>query len=165
MKNGRQVVVDRLTLQSKIRTIFRSVRLNLPNSSVKQDLDALRSHNGNLQRLFSNCPSHPAEKKTAVTAINPETFTQISEHANDLHEAICKGYSCECPKPHKANLGTRQVLPKYMDLKRPFDILFTLEEEEYDTQKRISDLDLTCSTSPSDRTMTTEVYGSEFSTR
>lgn len=96
-----------------------------------------------------------------------ETFKEITAHANDLHEAICKGYNCDCLKPHTANLGTRPVLPKYMDLSRPFDVLFTVDEEGLSDEKGISDLELNIPTSPSDKTSTTEIdpYGFEFSLR
>lgn len=155
------------TSQSRrFRTSIRNVRLSLPHSAVKKDLEELRLHNEHLRRLFTQCTSLPIERKATIepATIPSETFKEIAAHANDLHEAICKGYNCECSKPHTANLGTRQVLPKYLDLTRPFDVLFTVDEEEDSLGKRISELQLNCPTSPSERTVTTEVYGSEFST-
>jgi hypothetical protein len=54
-----------------------------------------------------------------------------------------------------------------MDLSRPFDVLFTVDEEGHSDERGISDLELNIPMSPSDKTITTEVdpYGSEFSTR
>ncbi|KAI4210335.1 MAG: hypothetical protein LQ351_006784 [Letrouitia transgressa] len=134
-------------LLRKFRAKFREVRCNLPQSSLKERLDKLTSHNIQLQRLLTDrsLPSdstHPKQSKPSRRYLR-----QDLSHAVDLYNAICDGYRCECNAPHLTNFS----LPKISDTSRTnsglitgwhFELLFTIEDPAIDDTLTASSTEL-----------------------
>lgn len=120
----------------KFRHTFRNMKHQLPHSNLKQNLEALHSYNGQLRRLLSSstgsgsAPQGNLPSKSSTSS--PEFLRRISNHANDLHDAICNGYRCECPLTHQASLGLqsrlRQAPAIALNDTEPFELLFPLDE-------------------------------------
>jgi hypothetical protein len=109
---------------------------NLPTSTFRIELESLKQHNGRLQRLITNCTAsgYPAQGKQPISPprLSPDILRENTAHAEDLYHAICNSYNCQCPSPHEANLGLRQVSPKLLDDGEPFELIFQVEEENED---------------------------------
>ena len=75
-----------------------------------------------------NSASLPQGRETEQRTNIPENralrLRSITTQANDLHDAICEGYNCQCRNPHEANLRP----PDDCDLSQPFDLLFPVDE-------------------------------------
>jgi hypothetical protein len=75
-----------------------------------------------------NSASLPQGRETEQRTNIPENralrLRSITTQANDLHDAICEGYNCQCRNPHEANLRP----PDDFDLSQPFDLLFPVDE-------------------------------------
>jgi hypothetical protein len=78
----------------------------------------------------------------------PDVLRRMSMHANDIHDALCDSYRCECLDPHKANLGARYISPDNLDLSQPLELLFTVSEE---AAKEIAEIGPPSPASPGER--------------
>src|SRR5271167_4312816 len=85
---------------------------NLPSSGFRQDLESLKGHNMQLTRLVTNCSDSgylaQGKQPTPLPSIPAHILQQNSKYANDIYDAICDSYRCQCLFPHEANLGLRQ---------------------------------------------------------
>ncbi len=147
----------------------------LPTSSFRQELEALKQLNGWLQRLITNCTASgfPAQGRQPITPhrLSPDILKENTAHAEDLYHAICNSYNCECPSPHEANLGLRQMSPKPLNAGEPFELIFPIDEEKEDMKERDlkSPLSLTyCSITSTEMASTTDEsydsFGIEYDT-
>lgn len=106
---------------------------NLPTSTFRTELESLKQLNCRLQRLVTNCTAsgYPAQGKqpSSPPRLSPDLLRQNTVHAKDIYNAICNSYNCQCPYPHEANLGLRQVSPKRHD-DGEFELIFPVEEEK-----------------------------------
>jgi hypothetical protein len=119
------------------------------SSSFRQDLESLKWHNEQLTRLFTNStsPGYAAQGKqpNALPRLSPDVLKQNSAHANELYDAICDSYHCQCASPHEANLGLRPDSPKLKDANEPFELIFPAK----DISDEASESDIKCA-SPSE---------------
>lgn len=122
---------------------------NLPTSTFRQELESLKQLNGRLQRLVTNCTSSgfPAQGKqpNSPPRLSPNILKENTAHAKDLYYAICNSYNCQCPYPHEANIGLRQVSPKLLGDGESFELIFPVDEEKED----MIEVDLKSPISPS----------------
>jgi len=118
-----------------------------------QDLNSLIWHNEQLTRLFANrtSPGYVAQGKqpNAPARLSPDILRQNSAHANELYDALCDSYHCQCASPHEANLGLRSGSPKLSDHSEPFELILPAK----DISEELSELDIKCS-SPTEISIT-----------
>jgi len=119
-----------------IRTNIRQMKHHLPNSEFKSELQILKQHNGRLQRLVTNCTASgfPAQGKQPISSprLSPDFLKEKAAQAKDIYHAIGNSYTCQCPSPHEANLGLRQMSPKILDDEDRFELIFPIEEGKED---------------------------------
>jgi hypothetical protein len=103
----------------------------IPQTTVRESLHKLQDLNGRLQRLLTNSASsgYPAQGRTQKTSPNlpPDLLNQRSAQANEVHDAIYEGYSCDCRNGHEANLGLHS--PYDHNTIQPFEIVFPVDED------------------------------------
>jgi hypothetical protein len=121
----------------------------LPTSTFRQELESLKTLNGQLQKLVTNCtaPGFSAQGKQLESPerLSPNFLKEYTTHAEDIYHAICNSYNCQCEYPHEANLGLREVSPKTPDPSDPFELIFPIDEEK----EYIAERDLKSPMSPS----------------
>jgi hypothetical protein len=141
------------------------MRHHLPTSTFRKELEELKQHNGRLQRLITNCtaPGFPAQGKQPQSPrrVSPDSLRENTAQAKDIYHAICSSYSCQCPYPHEANLGLRQVPLQPPDDLEPFELIFPVDEEKKDMAEVVLQSPATYSSMAStEMALTEESYGS-----
>ena len=87
------------------------MKQNLPNSSLRDQLDELTGYNKQLQRLLTDrsLPNHASLTRRTVA---PKRYLRREYGpAVDVYDALCNGYQCDCDAPHFANF----CLPRLSD--------------------------------------------------
>ena len=122
---------------------------SIPSSSFRQDLESLKWHNVQLTRLFTNrtSPGYATQGKqpNGPERLSPDVLKQNSAHANELYDAICDSYHCQCSSPHEANLGLRPDSSKLKDASEPYELIFPAK----DISEYMTDIEIKCA-SPSE---------------
>jgi hypothetical protein len=75
---------------------------------------------------MSSASSPSGRQAKQSSSLPAHVLRRITAQANELHDAICEGYNCQCRNPHEANLGTHPL--DDLDLIQPFDLLFPVDE-------------------------------------
>lgn len=99
---------------------------------IKADLKQLMQYNETLRRLLFNPSSYGYQSQSKIPKSSPNlppyVLKRIAAQANELHDAICEGYNCDCRHPHEANLGALSV--NDFELKEPFELVFPVSGNE-----------------------------------
>lgn len=89
-------------------------------------------YNETLRRLLFNPSSYGYQSQSKIPKSSPNlppyVLKRIAAQANELHDAICEGYNCDCRHPHEANLGALSV--NDFELKEPFELVFPVSGNE-----------------------------------
>ena len=112
---------------------MRYIKLNMPQSTLKEQLETLTACNTQLQRLLTDrwlpgggtSPKGPKSSKLSLW--------REDSHAIDIYNVLCRAYSCSCHVPHRANFGSPRVAiegkSKSVSTKgRKFELLFAVDE-------------------------------------
>ncbi len=99
------------------------------NNIQKPNLENLRYHNNNLQRLLSFCTgSNVLAHDSPPVALSAEKFERISLHARNLYMALLDCFRCSCPFPHRAGLRLCEVSPGAINVGEQFELFVSLDE-------------------------------------
>jgi hypothetical protein len=105
---------------------------NWPSSSFGRDLENLKLHNKHLARLIANCanPGYPAQgtQSNPPTRLSLDVLQMNAAHADELFDAICECYRCQCPFPHEVSLRLRLDSHNLQDTNEPFELIFPTKE-------------------------------------
>ena len=79
------------------------MRQNLPQSSLRDQLEKLAGLNEQLQRLLTD-RSLPSKVPTVTRSVVPKRYLRREcGLAVDVYNALCNSYQCDCDAPHLAN--------------------------------------------------------------